>query len=379
MLGVAALVLSVGTARGAHRDLVKRIHRLGSNILTVEAGSFEKMGRQLVLTQPAQTLRQRDVTLLSRSVSAVEQASGVVRGNATVVWRKSNTTAEVLGVEPEYFRIRNVQIVRGRGFSREENRGLSRILVIGGGLAESLFGRRNPVGESIRINGSPFRIIGETQKVGLDIDGNTMDATVFIPLGTASARLFHRVWLDQILLGLVDASAVRHSPPVIESTLRKAHRIRQDRPSDFSVHDPAKILAMEYQAGSLFRSLTATVAVVSLLIGGVGILSAMLMSVRERTSEIGLRRAVGARKKDIVFQFLGEAILLSGMGGLVGSAIGLFGSGVVCRIFGWTAVFPWGITGAGFLFSVALGVVSGVYPAFQAAQMMPASSLRTAE
>ncbi len=377
-LGVAALVLSVGASEAARRDVMSRIAALGSNVLTVDAGNFMTMGRHLVQTRMTRTLKPGDAEALLRTFPAIVRVSGVVRGTVVVSWRSRSETVSLLGVTPSFLAIRKLRVARGRFFTAEENRGMARVAVLGGRLADDLFGSYNPVGERIRLQGAPFRVVGVTEEKGLGLGGETLDGAVFVPLRTATERVLNRGWLDSIVCQLRDSSAVRRLPPAMAMVLRRHHRIRPGRDDDFTINDPAKILAMEYQTGEMFRSLTAAVAGVSLATGGIGILAVMLMAVRERVNEIGLRRAIGARRRDILIQFLGEAVLLSGMGGVAGAVVGLAGTAAVCAVLGWPTLLPWRGTGEGLVFSLALGVAAGVYPAVRAARMAPVTALRAA-
>ncbi len=378
-LGVAALVASVGSSEAARRDLTARIAALGSNVLTVEAGKFERMGRRMFQVRAARTLTPGDGAALVRAFAAVRRAAGVAEGSAQLSWRGEALSAPVLGVEPEFFAIRDVRTARGRLFTAAENRGLARVVVLGGALAEELFGSYNPVGETVRLGGAPYRVVGVTVKKGLGLGGESLDAAAFVPLRTALERIFGRTWLDRIVLELSDSEALRRLRPAIAETLRHRHRIPPGRGDDFTVTDPAEILAMEYQTGEMFRSLTGAVAAVSLATGGVGILAVMLMAVRERVREIGLRRAVGARRRDILVQFLGEAALLSGLGGVAGAAAGIVATRIACAALGWPPLLPWRAAGVGLAFSIALGVSAGVLPAVRAARLAPDTALRTAE
>jgi len=377
-LGVAALVLSVGSSQAARRDLLRRIAGLGSNVLTVDAGNYTTMGRHLVQTRGARTLKPGDAEALLRAFPAIVRLSGVVQGSVALAWRGQSESASLQGVAPSFFAIRKIGIAHGRCFTAEENRGLARVAVLGGRLAEDLFGPYNPIGEIVRIKGAPFRVVGVTALKGLGLGGETTDAMAFVPIRTAMERVLNRGWLDQSVLELRDSSEVRRLPPMMAELLRRRHRLRPGRDDDFTINDPAKILAMEYQTGEMFRSLTAAVAGVSLVTGGIGILAVMLMAVRERVNEIGLRRAIGARKPDILIQFLGEAAFLSGMGGLAGAVIGLGGTAIVCRALGWALLLPWRATAEGLAFSIALGIISGVYPAIRAALVAPVTALRAA-
>lgn len=376
-LGVAALVLAVGSSEAARRDLMARIAALGSNVLTVEAGAFQRMGRRLVQVRGARSLTVTDGVALVRTFPAVRRAAGVAEGSASLAWRGESLSAPVLGVEPEFFAIRDVRTARGRLFSAAENRGLARVVVLGGELAEELFGSYNPVGETVRLGGAPYRVVGVTAKKGLGLGGESLDAAAFVPLRTALERIFGRTWLDRIVLQLADSGALRRLGPAIAETLRHRHRIPPGRGDDFTVNDPARILAMEYRTGEMLRTLTATVAAVALATGGVGILAVMLMAVRERVREIGLRRAVGARRRDILVQFLGEAALLSGLGGLAGATVGLLGTLAACAALGWPPLPPWRATMLGLAFSVGLGIAAGVYPAVRAAALAPDTALRS--
>ncbi|MCG6963512.1 MAG: ABC transporter permease [Acidobacteria bacterium] len=374
-LGVASLVLSVGSSQAAKRDLLNRIRGMGLNTLVISAGSYQRIGRHLLQTQPAHTLKPRDVDALRRNLPGLLRASGIARGSASLSWRGASDKAAVLGVEAQFIQIRRIVIAQGRMFTRSEDRGLSRLVVLGAQQAEDLFAYRNPVGETIRINGAPYRVAGVAARKGLQGD-DSIDSFALVPLRTAMVRLFHRGWLDQIVLEAARPAAVQELQPMAAELLRRNHRLLAGREDDFAITDPARTLTLQYQTGAAFQGLSRTVAVVSLTLGSIGILAVMLMAARERVHEVGLRRATGARRRDILTQFLGESVLLGAIGGLAGVLIGLCGMVVLCHLLRWSPLLPWQATALGFVSSLAIGVLSGVYPAVRAARMPPVTALR---
>jgi ABC-type antimicrobial peptide transport system permease subunit len=378
-LGVAALVTAAGSTEAARRDLTARIAALGTNVLTVEAGAFQRIGRRLVQVRGARSLNAADGVALERMLSAVQRTAGVAEGSARLSWRSDSLTAPVLGVDPDLFAIRGVRPAHGRLFNAAENRGVARVVVLGGKLAEEVFGSYNPVGETVRLGGAPYRVVGIAAQKGVGFGAEALDSAAVLPLRTALSRVLGRTWLDRLVLQLADSESLRRLEPAIATTVREHHRIPEGKRNDFTVVDPARILAMEYQSGELLRSLTSTVAGVSLATGGVGILAVMLLAVRERTREIGLRRALGASRRDILVQFLGEAALLSVPGGLLGAAAGILATLAACALLGWPQVLPWRATALGLAFSASLGVVAGVYPAIRAARLAPDTALRSLE
>lgn len=378
-IGVAALVLMVGAGQAGERDLRAQIREMGSNILAVRAGHFQTVGRHVQQVSRTTTLLPRDVELLRRQLLGVRRLAAVATATKVVRSRAEAQALSIVGVDPEYFELQRLVVARGRAFSAEEDRGLARVAVVGATAAHELFELDDPIGQQVRVGGVPFEIIGVTAKKGGGLFGADPDQDVYVPLSALLSRLLGRSWVDVVLVQADSPALFPVLRQDIAEDLRRAHHLAAGRPDDFTIQDPAALLAAEHEMGEAFRALVGGVAGVSLATGGIGIIAVMLMTVRERTREIGLRRAIGATRRAILFQFLFEASLLTGLGGLAGALIALPANALICRLAGWPIVWPVAAMLAGTAFSVGLGVLCGIAPAVRAARLEPAIAVRAAE
>jgi len=275
----------------------------------------------------------------------------------------------------EGFAIRNIRLASGRFFVPEEDRARRRLAVIGPTVAENLFPGIDPIGLQFRIGRVPFEVIGVTEPKGVDFNGLDLDDVIFVPLGTAMRRLLNVPYVQAVYVQAKNAQVLHSAESEITQLLRQRHRLR-DELDDFTIQNQATLLAAEWETARSMTLLTSSVAGISLLVGGVGILAVMLISVRERTMEIGLRRALGAGRRDIRTQFLTESMILSLAGGLLG-VIGGIAAALGLSLLGyWDAVISWPAAALGFVFSVSVGIVFGIYPAIRAAELEPIDALR---
>jgi len=307
---------------------------------------------------------------------SVAQAAASVERRFSVRWEAENANTSVLGIDPEGFAIRNVAIAAGRVFDSDECRGRRRVAVIGPTVRGNLFPDTDPVGLMFRIGRIPFEVIGVTEPKGVDANGLDQDDVVLVPLGTAMRRLMNVDYLQTIYVQAKSSDVLDNAEAEIRALLRQRHRLG-DNPDDFTIQNQATLLAAERETAQAMTLLIASVSGISLLVGGVGILAVMLISVRERTPEIGLRRAIGARRADIRTQFLLESALLAGVGGLIGVGLGTGVAWSVAELGYWDAVVTWPPALISLLFSVSLGIVFGLYPATRAAALEPIEALRS--
>ena len=285
-------------------------------------------------------------------------------------------TTNIVGTTAEILPIRNFRMQEGRMFEEQDERALRRVAVVGRTVGRELFGDVLPVGQTIRIGNMPFEVIGALAEAGVDINGVDQDDQILIPLRTAQRRVFNVTHLGNIFVQVRDEKMMERTADRLRELLRERHRLPADRPDDFTIQSQLELMRAQRETQLAFRNLTVGVASLSLAVGGVGILAVMLMSVRERMKEIGLRRALGARRADVLLQFLLEAMMLSVSGGMIGIVLGAAGTHVVAWLGGWQAVLDGKVVGLAAAASAAIGLLFGTIPARMAAQANPVDSLR---
>lgn len=372
IIGVASVVVVLAVGEGASADVEGRIRSMGTNLLTIRPGTG---GFGPVRSGSVQTLTLKDAEALA-GISGVVAVAPEVDGMAQIRHLTENTNAKVIGVTGTYLGIRNLEIASGLSFDVVDLQQRRRIAILGANVAQDLFADESPVGQRIQIRGVPFRVVGALTAVGESGFGSA-DDNVLVPLSTHQGVLFGQDHLSSIGLqveheDLTDAVQAR-----IEQLLRLRHRLRSDQEDDFFVRSQTEMLKTMSAITGTLTALLGAVALVSLIVGGIGIMNIMLASVRERTREIGVRMAVGARRRDILLQFLAEAVVVSLGGGLVGLMLGLGGARAVAHFAGWSVVVPPYAVALALGVSLTVGVVFGVAPARRAAQLDPVEALRT--
>ena len=380
IIGVAAVIVMISVGAGAQKQVDDVIKKLGSNLVIVVPGTTTSGGaRGARGSRP--TITEDDAIAIQNEIPTVKVSAPAVRGSGQIIFGNQNWSTVIRGVTPDYGQAREWEIADGRWFSNDEVRSAAKVALIGETVSESLFGNDNPVGQIIRIKRVPFTVIGTLVGKGETPMGNDMDDAVFIPLTTAKKRTLGGRRLSGRLVGVVFVKS--NSAEVVDDTirdmtklLRQRHKIRPGQPDDFFVRNLSSILEARANSSRVMNLLLAAVASISLIVGGIGIMNIMLVSVTERTREIGLRMAVGAKGRDILLQFLIEAVTLSLIGGVIGIVFGLGGSYIIAIIGESPAlVHPFSIFLA-FGFAAAVGVFFGFYPARKAARLDPIEALR---
>jgi putative ABC transport system permease protein len=381
VVGVAAVVCMVSVGAGAQAEVSEKIRTLGANLLLVMPGARNSGGARLESgTQP--TLTEEDAAAIRRELVDAQVAAPLLSRSMSLVAANKNWVSLVAGINADYLVAREWQIANGRSFTGDEIASGAKVAIVGSVIIEELFDGRAGTGETFRIGNVPFTVIGVLDKKGLGAAGRSQDDVVFIPLSTAKSRVLGAVRgttreaLDFISIKVSDATAMPEMEGKIEALLRQRHRVRGDAPSDFRIENPADVLIARGAAVRILGVLLIAVAAVSLVVGGISIMNIMLVSVTERTREIGLRMAVGASRRDIRWQFLIEALILALMGGLVGAVLGAAAAVAIAWKAGWPILIsPWAIILA-CGFAGFIGISFGLYPAHRAARLDPIVALR---
>jgi putative ABC transport system permease protein len=286
--------------------------------------------------------------------------------------------ASLQGSTPRLARLRNLRVARGRFFDEDDDAASRRVVVLGSRVASALFPGEDPLGREVRLRGVPFEVIGVLEAKGIQADGSDQDGNVFIPIRTALRRVFNTTWLSAVFVSVGDRRRMGDAQAQVASLLRERHRRPPGAPDDFQVQDQVRLLALQESAVRSLTWLTAGLAGVALLVGGAGIVALMYLSVKERTAEIGLRMAVGARPRDVLLQFLGEATLLAVGGWLLGVAAAALGAVALAATTEWRVAFPTAAAAASFMMALCIGLGFGALPARKAARLPPVRALATA-
>ena len=378
VIGVSAVIAMVAIGAGANERIAAQISSIGSNLLLVLPGSTTSGGLRSGFGS-APTLTMADARAIGRELPAVRLAAPSIRSTSPVVYGNQNWSTLIQGVTPEYFEIREYRLAEGRFFTSDEVDAYSKVAVVGRTVVRNLFGDESPVGEILRIKRVPFTIVGVLAEKGQSPQGQDQDDIIIAPITTVQNRLFgsgHPGSVGVIIAQAVDRESIDAAEREVVSLLRQRHRIGSGQEEDFSVRNLSEMLAVAEASTRVMSLLLGAIASVSLLVGGIGIMNIMLVSVTERTREIGIRLAVGARERDILVQFLIEAVSLSVAGGAVGILLGIGGSLLISRFAGWSTLISPGAVLVAFSFSAAVGIFFGFYPARKASRLDPIEALR---
>ena len=375
VVGVAAVVLVVSVGQGAEKRILERIRNMGTNLIVVNAGQTRIVAGRRRQIATVTTLVRADADAIARECPSVALTAGAISRKLSALWESETTNTNVLALTAEGFHIRNIIMSSGKCFDADEGRARRRVAVVGPTVVENLFDGADAVGLSFRIGRVPFEAIGVTAPKGVDANGVDQDDLIIVPLQTAMRRLVNVSHVDMLYVQARNAETLDTAEREIRQLLRRRHRLG-NKADDFTIQNQATLIDAEREVARSMTLLVGSVAAISLLVGGVGILAVMLISVRERRTEIGLRRAIGARRHDIRNQFLLESAILAGTGGFVGILEGVLAAWAVSLLGYWETAISWPAAGIGFLFSLSMGIVFGIYPAIRAARLEPIDALR---
>ena len=375
IIGVGAVIAMVSIGNGAKAQIEANIAALGQNTIGIWSGNFRRGGVSMGFGS-AGTLTKEDMQAIQREVPGVLAISPEIRAGAQVAAGNQNVSTSIMGVSASYPEFRNWTFSSGGPFSEQDVNGQAKVALIGKTTATTLFGESDPVGQTIRIRNVPFTIVGLLNQKGAGFGGQDQDDVIMIPWTSAMTRLTGGTTFRNLSLQGASAEQLEEISDGITSLLRQRHRLQEGVDDDFSIRTQTETLETFTSTAKTMTMLLGSIAGVSLLVGGIGIMNIMLVSVTERTREIGIRMAVGAKSGDILSQFLAEAVTLSLVGGAAGIAIGVGVSRLISANMGWPVLTSSNAITVAFLFSAAIGIFFGFYPARKAAQLDPIESLR---
>ena len=378
IIGVSAVIAMLAVGTGASRRIADQIQSIGSNLLIILPGSTTSGGvRMGAGSQPTLTLR--DAEAIKKECPAVAYVAPMLGGVAQVVYGHTNWSTAIQGTSPDILAVRNWPLSTGREFTDQDIRSAAKVCLLGQTVVDNLFGDEDPVGQVVRIKNIPFKVLGVLAGKGQSAVGQDQDDTVFIPVTTAQKRVFGTSFPGMVRTIMVEARSLDEMDAAqrqIEPLLRQRHHLGQRQDDDFSVRNLTQFLQAAEESSRVMTLLLGAIASVSLLVGGIGIMNIMLVSVTERTREIGIRMAVGAKTKAIRTQFIAEALTLSMIGGLAGTLGGVAISKVISALAGWSTVISAFSVVLAFGFSAIVGIFFGYYPAYKASLLDPILALR---
>ena len=375
IIGVGAVIATVGVGQGAQQQVQDQIASLGTNLLYISAGSVNRGGIRLG-GGATKTLVYDDMKAIQQEIPTIAQAAPGAGTSAQVVSDNQNWYTRVTGTEPQYFDIRNWDFSQGGNFTPDDVTRATNVVVLGATVQQNLFGTANSVGQTVRIGTLPFQVVGVLVPKGQSGLGQDQDDGVYVPITTLQKKITGQDWLQYIMASATSQPASYAAQGQITSLLRDRHRIRAGQDDDFTVRNLADVAQLADESSKVMTLLLASIAGVSLIVGGIGIMNIMLVSVTERTREIGIRIAIGATESDVLRQFLSESVVLSLAGGIVGILFGVASSMTITHVLGWNILISGTAVAAAVVFSMAVGIFFGFYPARKAAMLDPIEALR---
>jgi putative ABC transport system permease protein len=371
IIGVGAVIALLAVGAGAQKQVLSRVTALGSNLIMVTPGQSKSGG---VRSAPFETLTPEDADAVHAGIAEVLRMSPVARGNGQFKYYNKNKQASIMGVTSSYIKIRNFEIDRGRAFTQSEIEQRAKVAILGSDVAKDLFGDASPLDEKVKVSGVAFKVIAVLKSKGTQ-GPFSFDDQALIPYTTAMDRLLGVDHLSEFDLQIEDGADQTAVQAKVEELLRTRHRILEGKDSDFQVRNMAEMVAAVTSVTNIFSLLLGSVAAISLIVGGIGIMNIMLVTVTERTREIGIRKAIGADDRDILIQFLLEAIVMSTLGGLIGVVLGTIIAAIITVVSGFTMPVTLASVLLALSFAVCVGVFFGFYPARRAASLDPIEAL----
>jgi putative ABC transport system permease protein len=375
IIGVSAVICTIAIGDGAAGKIRDAIASIGANMVWVEAGGVNRNGVRTG-TGGTKSLSLTDMRAIRDQISLITHATPQVDTRVQLVYGNQNWNSTVRGVSPDYMNVKAWTVVRGGMFDDTDVERAAPVCVLGQTVVDQLFGEQDPLGQVVRVKGEPCKVVGVLAVKGQSPTGQDQDDQFLMPYSTVMKKIKGQYWLDDILMSAASVEAIPAAEAQIADLLRQRHHIREGTPDDFNLRHPTEIAEAIAESARTMEVLLASVASVSLFVGGVGIMNIMLVSVTERTREIGLRLAVGARSRDVLRQFLTEALILSMAGGLIGIGLGMAGTHTIASVFEWPTRVSANAIALSVAFAAAIGIFFGYYPARRAARLDPIDALR---
>ncbi len=376
IIGVGAVVALVSIGTGASKSITAEVQGLGSNLIVVMPGSEEELQRGAMTSYDPTVLKLEDAASIEKKAKNITGVTPILTRAATIWYKGKTKTTSVYGTYETAVELMNFPIELGQNFTRSDVQSAARVAIIGQTLQKDLFGNENPIGKIVRINNQNFRVVGVIEKRGTDMFGIDRDNQIGVPVTTAAKKLFGEDYVDMIEVQVKSEDLTDKAIAEIKQILRREHHLSKDDKANFVVRSQAQLLDIMSTITSILTILLGSIAGISLLVGGIGIMNIMLVSVTERTREIGIRKAIGARRRDILLQFLIESTILSIFGGSFGILIGVSLAKLVSIVGNLPTAVTAGSIFLAFGFSVGVGLFFGIYPAFRAAKLHPIEALR---
>jgi putative ABC transport system permease protein len=376
VIGIAAVIIMVAVGNGSKKEVLDIIRQMGENLVTIGAGELKRRGGKMQLTGNVTTLRPKDATALVEEIPEIERAVPFHSESLRIKYAQNAFRSNVSGTIPEFMDVRKYSVETGEPITEDHVRNAARVAVLGKTAVENIFGGENPIGQTFRIEFIPFTVIGVFVEKGSDSDGEDQDDIIMIPISSLLRRVLNQTFINNIYVQAVSRKDIDLIIPKITEVLRERHKLQDDSEDDFTIRSQLELEKVKVETTETMTKLTVGVAGISLVVGGIGILAVMLISVKERTREVGVRRAVGATRSDIVKQFLWESAVIGFLGGVVGAAAG---AGIVLALAAWS---PWTLILSHLSVVVScgicltIGLLFGLYPAIKASRLDPMDALR---
>ena len=375
IIGVAAVICTVSIGEGATQRIQNAIENMGANMVWIEAGGVNLNGVRTGNGQ-TKTLTMEDVKAIQDQIPLVSHVTPNIDGRAQVVFGNQNWNTSMRGISPDYLFVRKWAVERGTFFGQDEVDRADNVCVFGVTVANILFLNDDPVGQTVRVNNQPCKVIGVLEPKGQSATGQDQDDMILMPYSTVQKKIKGINWLDDVWASATTPAVIPEAEREIADLLRERHHIRTGQTDDFNIRHPVEIANAMADSARMMEILLASIASIALFVGGIGIMNIMLVSVTERTREIGVRMAVGATEKAVQMQFLSEAVVMSLIGGAIGLVFGMLGSVLIARILQWPTAVPLSAILIAFVFSACVGIFFGYYPAWKAASLDPIAALR---